>query len=44
MVAHITAPMREFELSDWLAKARAISAPMRIGGIAAAMLEVEPNL
>lgn len=36
--------MREFELSDWLAKARAISAPMRIGGIAAAMLEVEPNL
>lgn len=43
-LGHITAPMREFELSDWLAKARAISAPMRIGGIAAAMLEVEPNL
>ena len=43
-LGHITAPMREFELSDWLAKARAISAPMRIGGIAAAMLEVEQNL
>ena len=43
-LGHTTAPLREFAISDFLGKAQAISAPQRIGGIAAATLEVEPNL